>query len=387
MVLDWGKDIKFLKVASNLVYVENWTIPRLREAAKIQWSLFLISAIRQDPLVASVVIDPSRADQYLFEGVGGEAFQFLREYVVEVRRNRELEVLDERETNVDVLAKLASRTDNGLDDSLLEEIETLIRVLAAKKNFVRNLKNREEDLAVRRSQTGPAPTNYQAFLYLIASVYQTLEPDSAVALWEDITFISTIFDQRSDHPPLAFWDAVSAIARGKICAGKAQEKSNDRFSWAGLCQLHGYYYNLLPHLFEPITTNRQISLNPIEQRDVDLYKGWTTFISTIAEYSPMARNTLLQAKPYPLQILFNSMNCELPLDVKAVIMSTIAAFTKRTSDALDEDTINNAVMFYEQVTYSDPGLDTRHIIARSCLLLLDGRLVWRWPNLKLGLVH
>ena len=361
MVMDWAKDIKFLKVASNLVYVENWAIPRLRETAKIQWSVFIFSAFRQEQLVAAMVIDPSRADQYLFEGVGGEAFQFLREYVVEVRRNRELEESEDRETNVDVLAKLASKTETGLDGSLLGEIQILIGALAAKKNFVKNLKNREEDLAVRRSQAGPPPTNYQAFLYLISSVYQTLPPDSAVSLWEDVTFISVIFEQRSDHPPAAFWNAVSAIARGKVCAGKAHEKSNDRFSWAGLCQLYGYYYNIVPHLFEPVTTNRQISLNPIEQRDVDLYKGWTTFISTIAQYSPMARNALLQSKPYPLQILFNSMNCELPLDVKAVVMSAIAAFTKRTGDAIDEDTINNAVMFYEQVTYSDPALDTRHV--------------------------
>ncbi|ORX34973.1 nucleoporin Nup186/Nup192/Nup205 [Kockovaella imperatae] len=354
MILDRCRDIKFLKIASNLVFVENWTLPRLREAAKLPWALFILSTLRQDPMAAQVGIDPPTADQFLYDGVNGEAFQGLRARILDIRRDRNLDVEDPV-TSVDVLAHMASKSDSENDEFYLEQVQILIQLLAAKKNLVRNLRNREEDLAIRRS--GTAPANYQSFLSLVASVYGTLPPDSAVTLWDDLSFIGTVLDQRGNSTP-AFWDMLAAISRGKACSGRAHDRMSDsRWSWAGLSKFYQYYWDLLPHIFEPIKTNRTPSLELMGHDDIALCEGWTKLIIVIVQWSPLARTTLLQSKPNPLSILFDFMNCELPLDVKTAILKAITAFIT-PGEAEDA---GKAVEFYERITYADPGLDTKHL--------------------------
>ena len=278
---------------------------------------------------------------------------------MDIRLERDLEI-DESQENVDVLARIATQGDRDNDDFYLDQAQLLLHALTAKKNFVRNLRNREEDLAIRRSGPSPAPANFQSFLLLVASIYETLPPDSALPLWEDLSFIGTIFDQRGASTP-AFWRMISAMSLGKACAGRAHERLGDsRWSWAGLSKFYHYYWELLPHIFEPIKTNRTPSLELMGVDDIALCLGWTNLITTIVQWSPLARNALLQAKPSPLQVLFDFLNCELPLDVKTLVMKAITAFTKPAGD-VDEDATSKAVEYYERITYADPGLDTRHI--------------------------
>ncbi|KAK8844631.1 hypothetical protein IAR55_006478 [Kwoniella newhampshirensis] len=351
---DWCHDIKFLKIASSLI--EQWMDPRLRETVKLAWCLFYLSCFRHDSSVVQSGIDAHQMEHFIFEAV--ESFQFLHSLVFDIRRERGLE--EQVDVNLDALVKIAVGSDASNDGFLFRQIQDLIDLLAGRKQFLRNLKNREEDAASRRSQT---TANYQAFVALVAVVYKSLPADSAGQLWDNTTFLGTVLDTRGVFPAPAFWDMLTAISAGPVCAAKSYEKMKDtRLSWNALFKFYQHYIDIMPHIYEPIKTSRSPSLDPMPHEEVTLCKGWTSLLTTVVRWSPAARGALLQAKPHPVQILFEFLNCEnLPLDLKATILNAITAFCQRTGDPIDDDVVSRAVDYYERITFRDPALDTRHL--------------------------
>ena len=363
MVDEWCRDIKFLKIASNLVFLENWSDPRLREVVRLPWALFILSTLRHDPTAAQVGIDPPTAEQYLLDGVTGEAFQYLHHLVMTLRVERGLEDKDEsNQQPIDTLLQLADQSDTENDMFFLRQLQDLLEYLAVKKHFVRNLRNKEEDTAIRRTQPGPPAMNFQAFMALLAVVYKSLPGDSAKALWEDPSFIGTVLDQRSGWPSIACWDMLRSMSTGPECSALAYERTKDgRLSWNSLSKFYQHYYEILPHIFEPIKTSRTPTLEPMGYEDAEMCKGWTRFITEIAKGSSLARQAMLQAKPSPVQMLCEFLNCDVTIDIKAVIVYGITAFCERSGDPSDEENIMRTVECYERVTYVDPGLDTRSV--------------------------
>jgi len=305
------------------------------------------------------------AEHYLADAVNGDAFQSLRDLVETNRKALSLEDDDAGNgREQDMLVKLANRSDPASQDFVLGQLEDLVSAIAAKKHFLRNLRNREEDVAVRRSQSAPPPANYQAFLSLVATVYRSLPPDSAQYLWDNSTFTSAILDSRGGSPSPALWDMLSAISSGPTAASKAYERIKDtRFSWNLLFKFYQHYLDIMPRLFEPIKTTRRVSMDPMSSNEIEMCRGWTNVLATVVRSSPLARSALLQAKPHPLQMLFEYVNCDIPLDLKAIIFGAITAFCTRIGDAADDDVLSKAVEIYERISFADAGVDTRHLDA------------------------
>nr|XP_018266519.1 nuclear pore complex protein Nup205 [Kwoniella dejecticola CBS 10117]OBR88677.1 nuclear pore complex protein Nup205 [Kwoniella dejecticola CBS 10117] len=363
---DWCHDIKFLKIVSSLTIQDQWSLSKLRETIKIAWSLFYLSCLRHDPSVVQTGIDAHQMEQFLFEAVNGESFQFTHDLVLTIRRERGLEEPDDvKEANLDALVKVAISSDPSNDNFLFEQLRDLVDLLAGRKQFLRTLRNKEEDSAVRRPQSTPPPTNYQAFLSLMAIIYKSLPPDSAEDLWDNSTFLATVLDTRGGFPGPAFWDMLAAISTGPSCSSKSYEKMKDtRLPWTALFKFYQHYIDIMPHIFEPIKTTRNTSLDPMPHDEAQICDGWTKVLTTVVKWSPAARGALLQAKPHPIQTLFDFLNCEnLPLELKATVLGAVTAFCRRTGDPIDDDVLTKAVEFYEKITFRDPGLDTRQLDA------------------------
>ncbi|KAK6905036.1 hypothetical protein I203_105855 [Kwoniella mangroviensis CBS 8507] len=361
---DWCHDIKFLKIASSLTIQDQWSIPKLRETVKIAWSLFYLSCLRHDPSVVQTGIDAHQMELFLLEAVNGESFQFTYDLVLAIRRERGLEEPDQvKEANLDALVKVAIASDSSNDTFLFEQLRDLVDLLAGRKQFLRTLRNKEEDAAVRRFQSTPPPANYQGFLALVAIIYKSLPPDSAEDLWDNSTFLGTVLDTRGGFPGPAFWEMLAAISTGPSCSAKSYEKMTDtRLPWTALFKFYQHYIDIMPHIFEPIKTTRNTSLDPMPHDEAQICSGWTKVLTTVVRWSPAARGALLQAKPHPVQTLFDFLNCEnLPFELKATILGAITAFCKRTGDPIDDDVLSKAVEYYEKITFRDPGLDTRHL--------------------------
>ena len=340
-------------------FLEDWAIPRLREPAKLAWSLFILSALQHDTAVLQVEMEPPTAEQYLVDAVSAGTFQFLRDLVTSNRRERGMEDEDEmKEASEDILVKLASQADTANIDFILSQLQNLIDSIARKKHFLRNLRNREEDVAIRRSQSTPPAANYQAFLSLVAAVYRNLPADSAQHLWTNTTFTGTILDSRGVWPGPAFWEMLSAISSGPSCASKAYEKIKDtRFQWNSLFNFYQHYYDIMPHLHEPIKTSRTKSHDPMSVEDAEICRGWTNVLTTVVRWSPLARSALLQAKPNPLQMLFDFINCDIPLDLKTSILDAVTAFCLRTGDTADDEILSKAVDAYERISFAGASSD------------------------------
>lgn len=341
---------------------DQWTSAPLRDAVKLSWFAFYISALRNDPAVAQTGIDPHQADQFIHDSIAGDLFHFLRELVMSVRRERGWEEKDERgEAVEDALVQQASRSDPANDDFLFSQLQELVDAFAGRKQFLRNLRNREEDVSLRRSQATAPPAHFQAFLGLLAAVYKSLPPDRAEHLWDNTTFTGAVLDARGGWPGPAFWEMLVAISAGPICAAKSFEKMKDtRLNWSGLFKFYQHYYEIMPRLFEPIKTSRSTSVDPMSLEEVETCKGWTEALCTVVRWSNLARNALLQTKPYPLQMLFDFVNSDIPVDLKATIFEAITAFCTRTGDGTDDDVLSKAVDAYERISFTDAGAETRH---------------------------
>lgn len=330
-------------------------MPALKEVAKTVWTLFYLSAIRHDGAASHIGIDVTQADQLLADAIQGEMLPFLRNTLLSIRRERGLDPSDHAVQ--DGLWKLALATDPSDDLFVYLHYQNLITVLATKKHFLRNLRNREEDLSVRRSQATPPVMHYKEFLALLATLYTLLPPDSAETLWTDATFTSVVLDTRNNFPESTFWDMLTAIASGPNCATHCFEKLRDipRIQWSSLFKFYQHYSDIMQHLFEPIKSNRSSSLDPMPHEDAELCKSWTRLLSTVIKGSKLAQSTLLQAKPYPIQQLFDLINCDIPLLVKAELMQAVAAFCSWG----DNEVLLRAAEAYERISFADPTLEVR----------------------------
>ena len=305
-------------------------------------------------------LDSHQMDTHISEAISGEALQFLTQAIIAIRQERGTEEIDD-DMIEDPLARLASKSDPDFDTFIFGQLQDLVDGYSGKKQFLRNLKNKEEDVGMRRSQNTPPPANFQAFLSLVAAVYKSLPPDSATHLWDDPTFTAVVLDSRGGYPGAAFWEMVTAISTGTSCASRAYERMKEtRLQWTGLFKLYQHFHGIMPHLFEPIKSNRQPSFDPMPAEDMVICKGWTRFLANVVKWSGVARGALLQAKPHPLQILFDFLNCDIPVDLKAVVLEAITAFCTRTGDSLDDDVISKAIDFYEKISYVDPSQDIRY---------------------------
>ncbi|KAL1406935.1 hypothetical protein Q8F55_006347 [Vanrija albida] len=351
-IATYSRHAKFILVVSNVIFGEKFEVERLQEAVKLQWSLFYHSAVREEPSLAqSVGLSADNADRNVQDAISAGVLQFLSGLVESLDRQPE-----------DPTTALASRSDPANNQFFYQQLELLITWLAAKRQFLRNLKNKEEDVGLRRSQTNPTtpPTNFQGFLTLTAVVYTRLPPDSAERLWDEPSFTSVALDNRSTFPGYAFWDMITAISTGPVCASKCYEKLKDtRLSWASLFKFYQHYTEIMPHLFETTKVSRQISLDPMPEDEYNALEGWTRLLATVVRGSALARGALLQAKPHPLQLLFDFVNCDIAIPLKAIVMDAITAFVERRGDTADDDVVARAVEFYERVSFADPTLEVR----------------------------
>lgn len=346
-----------------------------------------------DPIAANTGIDLPTTDNFFHEPIAAGIFQHLRDWLLRIRRERgqEEESEDAREAVEDSLVKLANRSDPRNDTFIFDQLQSLVDSLAGRKNFLRTLRNREEDAlrsskhhreedihAKLASRDTPGPLHYQAFLSLLAVVYKSLPDDRALHLWDDTTFTSIILDVRGNqYPGWAFWDMLTAISTGPECASISYNKMNNdtKLPWIKLFQFYQHFVDIMPKLLETVKPTRVLmpaAMHP--DRDVVPLRGWTRLLNTVVRHSRLARDTLLTSKPNPIQVLFDFINTDVAvdpdarrslvdlLDLKATVFDALTGFVTRRGDGdgSDADVIQRAVENYERISFVDPSALFRH---------------------------
>ncbi|WVN87077.1 uncharacterized protein L203_102253 [Cryptococcus depauperatus CBS 7841] len=388
---DWCHDIKFLKIASSLVLQDPWPSINLFQPLKLAWSAFYQSLLRHDPSVVQTGIDIHEIEGWLLDSINSGALHYLHDLVSSIRRERNWEEED-RETQLEEVGevvKLATATNPQNDSFFFNQIRDLLCFLASKKQFLRNLRNKEEDslTASRRASSLPQAQNqnYQAYLRLVGTVYKSLPEDEGLELWENSSFTSTVLDTRGGFPGRAFWSMLSAISRGPECSKLCYEKMKEtRLPWTSLFKFYQHYIEIMPRLYEsgPITSGRTPSMEPMPIDEVEVCIGWTNVLKTVVEGSEIARLGLAGsaggAKGGALTTLWEFVNCDnVPLRLKASILNVITAFIQgpATSGLVDDDLLNQAVSAFEKITFRDPGTDCRYILESQRVIPPLGWLV------------
>jgi nuclear pore complex protein Nup205 len=338
-----------------------------------------------DPIAANTGIDLLTTDNFFHEPIAGEIFQQMRNWVLRIRRERGLEndEVEEQQASEDSLIKLATRSDERNDAFIFEQLQYLVDSLAGRKNFLRTLRNREEDAlrsskhhreedihAKLASRNTPSPLHYQAFLSLLAVVYKSLPQDRALHLWDDTTFTSIVLDVRGNqYPGWAFWEMLTAISTGPECASISYNKMNNdtKLPWAKLFHFYQHFVDIMPKLLETVKPTRMLlpaAMHP--DRDVIPLRGWTRLLTTVIRHSKIARDTLLTSKPNPIQVLIDFINTDVAvnpderrsltdlLDLKANVYKALTAFVTRKGASNDDEIIQRAVENYERVSFVDP---------------------------------
>ena len=338
-----------------------------------------------DPIAANTGIDLPTTDNFFHEPIAGEIFQHLRDWVLRIRRERGLEEEDEdaRESAEDSLFKIAGRSDPKNDAFIFDQLQCLVDSLAGRKNFLKTLRNREEDAlratkhhreedihAKLASRNTPSPLHYQAFLSFLAVVYRSLPEDRALHLWDDTTFTGIILDVRGNqYPGWAFWEMLTAISTGPECASIAYNKMNNetKLPWNKLFHFYQHFVDIMPKLLETVKPTRILqpaAMHPYQ--DIIPLRGWTKLLTTVIRHSKLARDTLLSSKPNPIQVLFDFINTDVAvdqdqrrnltdlLDLKSNVFQALTAFVTRKGDVNDDDIIQRAVENYERISFVDP---------------------------------
>lgn len=350
----------------------NWTVPALKAVVQLQWSIFLDTAARHVP---NFETDGGElVDSLTWQAIDGGVFAFLGRSVLACKRTSEIDDMwGAVGHDLQALGGDAP-VDPVFQDYVVEQVETLVvEVITNRISILRKVRNREEDVVssshrggARRTSRGPVdsqpPTprhDLEAFFLLIATIYRN-NSDAGLKFWEDemtdpstsavvlnptnarlAAFLRWGSECRPPAMSRAFYEMIASLASGPQCAtyafeflanggaldGSAAPSSN--CSWAALFGALDFYISHLPDRPMEIDANAEGMMNEIPPEEVALLRAFVHVLRQVVAYSDVARATLHDNQRHkPVATLFALTTRSVPLDLKASLLSAIAAFAR-----------------------------------------------------------
>lgn len=239
-------------------------------------------------------------------------------------------------------------------------MHSIVTSVTGRKTLLRTLRTKEEDVAFRKSQLISSSAHFSALLAFVTTVYALLPVDSAQSLWKS-HLIDIVLDNQDVRPSPAAWELLQAISSGATCAQYADERlMGHKFSFDSLFVFYKDHLERIPRLYEDFkTSSRPKEYRQLPLLDVQRFLLWTPLLANVVRSSPVVRTRLLQRKPHPFQVMFEVINSEIDVEIKAVVLDAITAFCVPTDEAADNEVFAKAAEFYDKVTYPDNKTDPR----------------------------
>lgn len=368
---------------NRVVNQSNWTSPELKAAVLLQWSLFLLEDRRRDPNLqgdASVVED--EVEGIVRGAVEGDAFKCLSHLTVIARaRGSGEDLVDEFSVLEGVRRDEGERVDYVEPEFypyLLSQLETLVTSLIINMgSILRKIKTREEDVLLSRTHQHvhhrsfsaldppkPPRNDIEAFFRLIAVIYSEMEPDAGLRFWIDedgklLGFLRWAAESRNLGMIIAMYDMLASLSKGPSCSSYAYNflsgggqypmpgatHVSGSCSWQSLFGALEYYATNLPNprnIQAPVAASRMnlSSLNPgaglhssapqpvsLPPEEILMLRSFLRLLRTVALYSPTARAALQENPSFrAISALLTLVTCSIPLELKASLFETLAAF-------------------------------------------------------------
>lgn len=177
-------------------------------------------------------------------------------------------------------------------------------------------------------------------------------------MWKNY-LIDLVLDNQDVRPSPAAWKLLDAITRGPQSAQCADERLMEhKYSFDSLFVFYRQQLERMPRLYEDLkSTTRPKEYRQIPPLDIQRFLLWTPVLANVVRHSPIVRSRLLQRKPHPIQVLFEIINSEIDVEVKAVVFDAITAFCASANE--DDDVLIKTADYYEKITYPDSKADPR----------------------------
>lgn len=170
-------------------------------------------------------------------------------------------------------------------------------------------------------------TAWETFLSLISSVYKD-RPDAAREWWssgELFNFLRLASDVWSPRFITSFLELLASLSAGPACALKAHEVLNSEAPGHLGLVLWSTFFRTLHSYVQKICESMEVS--ELKSSEIGLLKAFFKLLSQCAKHSFTARRVLCENQHYrALTTLFQFLTGRVPVDMKAAILETIAAF-------------------------------------------------------------
>ncbi|KDE08259.1 hypothetical protein MVLG_01525 [Microbotryum lychnidis-dioicae p1A1 Lamole] len=351
-----------------------WAVPQLKATVQLQWTIFLDAAARAVP---NFETDGGEfVDALTWQALDAGVFGFLGRSVLAFKMDSESgEIWSTVGSDATTLSS-GSTVEPWFQEHVTQQIEVLVLdILTNKISILRKLRNREEDVestshrggGFRSSQRSRAAGgdhdehpivarhDLEAFFLLIATLYRG-EPDSGLKFWEEVledgsmhamtSRLSAFLRWGSEcRPPAmmrAFYEMVASLASGPISATYAFEflgasdsgtknamQASPTFSWSALFGALEFYHTNLPDRPMEAGANAEGVLGEMPPEEVPILRSFVRLLRQVVSYSDVARATLYDNQRHrPIATLFALLGRPIPIELKASLISAIAAFSR-----------------------------------------------------------
>ncbi|RUS33337.1 nucleoporin Nup186/Nup192/Nup205 [Jimgerdemannia flammicorona] len=368
----------FLNRFNALITQPDWSVPALRAVITLQWTMFLVFALSKRPsLQEELHFKYDRIEQMVEVSVMSDAFQFATHYVLGFRETESERTLIESLTFLTAappttngnaptangtaapspaeITKVRLEVDPDFHWYIIHQFELFVTSFIAKfAAYLKRTKNREEDAVFSQHPSRPALAgaaanttprrDLESFFLLISTLYQD-RPNAGLSFWEDpegrlFGFLRWAIDVRVPSMVHALFDMLGSLATGNLCAQHTYDFLNTNggqrtlqpttghhhvVSWTALFSALDFYSTGLKNA--PPVAPPAAQAPEIPPDEIKLLRSFLRLLRQVVKYSPTARMTLYENQQYRVMfMLFNLLGCAIPVDLKAALFDTIAAF-------------------------------------------------------------
>ncbi|KAJ3194063.1 hypothetical protein HK101_003568 [Irineochytrium annulatum] len=210
--------------------------------------------------------------------------------------------------------------------------EMLIHFLKHMGRLVRTLKNSAEDAESSRREGSQVSSHASCFEHLLSllSVLYRDRPNQSLVFWTDpelTKFLRFMMDLKSNELLRAFFELLASLGTGEQCAQKALEfmsTDKNRLSWEQA-------FRSLDLAAKNLGQRPDSEMHPEE---VALQRAFLHLLREVVKSSSVARMTLyMNTKLQAINTLFSLLNRRIPVELKASLFESIAAFCIPTDRA------------------------------------------------------
>ncbi|KAG8996360.1 hypothetical protein FRB93_000744 [Tulasnella sp. JGI-2019a] len=343
----------------------SWKVAELKACVNLQWSLWVREVRSRDPhLQGNLRGIEEDVEKIALSGIKGNAFQYLRELVLASSPGAD-----------DTMSSAAEESGNTIGPDFqsyfLDQLDTLVQSLIVVMNpILKKLRTKEDDaeyagsrvmrLSVSAAQEPSRRNDTEALFRLIAAIYDRREPDSGLKFWREdgmdegrlLAFLCWATEVKRPALVVAVYDMLASLARGPTCAEEAfnfftndsrQGQSQSNFSWVTLfIALHQDSELLLKSVNPQARSgNGQMPAgSTLPSEEVFMLRAFLRLLRNVIRYSKPAREVIRYQQNFnALQTLFNLVIFPVPLELKAALYETLAAFCTMDGAAKGVETI------------------------------------------------